>query len=206
MPSSHDWINNPLSVVKGMFEDFIIDRNTPQHTPQTSPLLKKLDMDVLVWCGYTWSVVVRPVGCTAKFSKRRQFMSYYLSMSLHTNTMNSLHLVPTKDSVANQLVSGALQLARDTALFLDEMQLEQGQLDTSGVWNIPALGNMISWQKVDYDFNYHKVEFPCNINVLITSEGRSLLPVSTKASNKILLATSAIPSDKYVCVVKCLCS
>jgi hypothetical protein len=53
-------------------------------------------------------------------------------MSLHTNTMNSLHLVPKKDSVANQLVSGALQLARDTVLFLDEMQLEQGQLDTSG--------------------------------------------------------------------------
>nr|XP_029495610.1 mini-chromosome maintenance complex-binding protein-like [Oncorhynchus nerka] len=153
-------------------------------------------MDVLCWCGYTWSVVVRPVGCTAKFSKRRQFMSYHLNMSLHTNTMNSLHLVPKKDSVANQLVSGALQLARDTALFLDEMQLEQGQLDTSGVWNIPALGNLISWQKVDYDFNYHKVEFPCNINVLITSEGRSLLPVRTKASNKILLATSAIPSDK----------
>ncbi|KAM9560952.1 mini-chromosome maintenance complex-binding protein-like isoform 2-T2 [Salvelinus alpinus] len=104
--------------------------------------------------------------------------SYHLSMSLHT--MNSLHLVPKKDSVANQLVSGALQLARNTALFLDEMQLEQGQLDTSGVRNIPALGNLISWQKVDYDFNYHKMEFPCNINVLITSEGRSLLPVRTE--------------------------
>ncbi|XP_014054069.2 mini-chromosome maintenance complex-binding protein-like [Salmo salar] len=82
-------------------------------------------------------------------------------MSLHT--MNSLHLVPKKDSVANQLVSGALQLARNTTLFLDEMQLEQSQLDTSGVGNIPALGNLISWQKVGCDFNYHKMEFPCNI-------------------------------------------
>ena len=49
-----------------------------------------------------------------------------------------------------------------------------------GVRNVTALGNLISWQKVDYDFNYHQMEFPCNINVLIASEGRSLLPVRTK--------------------------
>lgn len=45
--------------------------------------------------------------------------------------------------------------------------------------NVTALGNLISWQKVDYDFSYHQMEFPCNINVLIASEGRSLLPVRT---------------------------
>ncbi len=26
-----------------------------------------LDVEVLGWCGYTWSAVVRFVGCTAKF-------------------------------------------------------------------------------------------------------------------------------------------
>ncbi len=26
-----------------------------------------LDVEVLGWCGYMWSVAVRPVGCTAKF-------------------------------------------------------------------------------------------------------------------------------------------
>ncbi|KAL2083636.1 hypothetical protein ACEWY4_021409 [Coilia grayii] len=100
--------------------------------------------------------------------------SYRLPMSLHN--MNSMRMVPRKDHVANRLVSGALQLASNTSLFLDETQLEQGQLDTAGVRNITALGNLISWQKVDYDFNYHQMEFPCNINVLVASEGRSLLP------------------------------
>lgn len=56
--------------------------------------------------------------------------SYYLCMSLQN--MNQMRLVPKKDYVANRLVSGALQLARNTSLFLDETQLEQGQLDTTG--------------------------------------------------------------------------
>ncbi|CAG04718.1 unnamed protein product, partial [Tetraodon nigroviridis] len=102
--------------------------------------------------------------------------SYYLAMSLQN--MNQMRLVPMKDYVANRLVSGALQLARNTLLFLDETQLEQGQLDTTGVRNVTALGNLISWQKVDYDFNFHQMEFPCNINVLVASEGRSLLPLT----------------------------
>ncbi|KAK6328903.1 hypothetical protein J4Q44_G00008810 [Coregonus suidteri] len=56
----------------------------------------------------------------------------YLILHLISNVMNSLHLVPKKDYVANRLVSGALQLARNTSLFLDETQLEQGHLNTSG--------------------------------------------------------------------------
>ena len=46
--------------------------------------------------------------------------------------MNQLRLVPRKDYVANRLLSGALQLAANTSLYLDETQLEQGQLDPAG--------------------------------------------------------------------------
>ncbi|XP_075011493.1 mini-chromosome maintenance complex-binding protein [Calonectris borealis] len=100
--------------------------------------------------------------------------SYRLQMTIEN--MNHSRFIPHKDYAANRLVSGVLQLASNTSLVVDETQLEQGQLDTTGVHNVTALGNLITWQKVDYDFNYHQMEFPCNINVLITSEGRSLLP------------------------------
>ncbi|NXU83779.1 MCMBP protein, partial [Xiphorhynchus elegans] len=100
--------------------------------------------------------------------------SHRLQMTVEN--MNHSRFIPHKDYAANRLVSGVLQLASNTSLVVDETQLEQGQLDTTGVHNVTALGNLITWQKVDYDFNYHRMEFPCNINVLITSEGRSLLP------------------------------
>lgn len=100
--------------------------------------------------------------------------SYYLRMTIEN--MNRLRFIPQKDYNANRLLSGILQLSSHTSLLVDETLLEQGQLDTTGVRNVTALGNVITWQKVDYDFSYHQMEFPCNINVLVTSEGRSLLP------------------------------
>ncbi len=41
----------------------------PGDWSQTILEVKMLDVKVLGWCGYTWSAVVRPVGCTVKFSE-----------------------------------------------------------------------------------------------------------------------------------------
>jgi hypothetical protein len=52
----------------------------------------------------------------------------------------------------------------------------------SGVANMTALGNVVNWQKVEYDFKYHKQDFPSNILVLIVSEGKSIVKVSSFSS------------------------
>ena len=49
---------------------FITDRNTPQHpSPLSITQVKKLDVEVLGWCSYMWSAVVKPVQPIAIFSK-----------------------------------------------------------------------------------------------------------------------------------------
>ena len=98
---------------------------------------------------------------------------HFLSMTL--NNMNTLSFVPKKDYTANRLKSSILQLSESSHLIVDETALEAGQLDGNGVRNVTALGNVISWQKLEYDFNYYKAEFTTNLLVLILSEGKSLL-------------------------------
>ncbi len=48
----------------------------PGGWSQTILEVKMLDVEVLGWCDYTWSAVVRPVGCTAKFSEMPLKMAY----------------------------------------------------------------------------------------------------------------------------------
>ncbi len=48
----------------------------PGGWSQTILEVKMLDVEVLGWCGYTWSAVVGPVGCTAKFSETPSETAY----------------------------------------------------------------------------------------------------------------------------------
>ena len=41
--------------------------------------------------------------------------------------------------------------------------MSEGQLNENGVKNLTALNQLILWQKVNYDFQYHTSEFPCDM-------------------------------------------
>ena len=46
---------------------------------------------------------------------------------------------------------------------MDETVLTAGQLTSVGVANLTALGNVIQWQKLGYDFQFHTTEFECDL-------------------------------------------
>uniref|UniRef100_A0A2C9L921 Mini-chromosome maintenance complex-binding protein n=1 Tax=Biomphalaria glabrata TaxID=6526 RepID=A0A2C9L921_BIOGL len=100
--------------------------------------------------------------------------SVILDMSIEN--MNSLRLIPQKNYQVNRITAGMLQLTPGTHLVLDETELRQGQLNHTGVTNVKALADVINWQKVDYDFQWHPIPVHTNINILTLSEGESLLP------------------------------
>ena len=54
----------------------------PGGWSQTILEVKMLVVEVLGWCGYTWSAVVSPVGCTSKFSETPLEMAYGREMNI----------------------------------------------------------------------------------------------------------------------------
>jgi len=108
--------------------------------------------------------------------------SRYLPLTV--DNLNKMTFVPKKDYETNRLETGLLQLTPHTHLILDETAMQNGQLDAEGVRNLTALGNLISWQKVGYNFSFHNIDFLTDFPVLVLSEGRSMLPSDVQVMMK----------------------
>ncbi|OMO90000.1 Mini-chromosome maintenance complex-binding protein [Corchorus olitorius] len=87
--------------------------------------------------------------------------------------LNTASLAPKKDYQANRLIPGVLQLPEGSHLTVDETQLQSGTLNSNGVENTNVLKTLSEFQKVEYDFQYYKMEMAADVQLLIFSEGKS---------------------------------
>ena len=139
--------------------------------------------------------------CPSKDSRFVECLSTLMSnvcetsftMPLTISNFNNSVMIPKKDYSANRLKSGLLQLPKGIQIILDETVLEPGQLQPNGIENLKSLGNLISWQRLSYDFGFnYNIEFECDAKVLIVGEGKSLLP-----SEVVLPLKQMVDSPKY---------
>lgn len=156
--------------------------------------------DALTLGKFTLNLHGLPVA--ENFSKRLATLVQLLVCKSHFFTMsvdnfNKMTFVPKKDYHANRLISGLLQLPKHTHLILDETAMSDGQLSTDGLKNLTALGSLINWQKVEYDFNYHQIDFSTDVPCLVFSEGRSMLPNDAQVMLKPSTVDPAEIAERY---------
>jgi len=99
--------------------------------------------------------------------------SHMISLTIPSLCEDSFY--PHKDYVTNRLCSGFLQLSDATQLVIDETTLQNGKLDSQGTKNLKALNDLIVWQAIEYDFQYHPLKFNVDIPVVLISTTKSLL-------------------------------
>lgn len=152
-----------------------------------------------VLCLGKFSLNVFNIPTSSNYAKRLSTLlqllvtkSHYLPLTVAN--LNGMNFVPKKDYHANRLVSGLLQLSSNTHLLLDETVMENGQLTSEGLKNLTAIGHLISWQKVEYNFNYHQIEFISDVPALVLSDGRSMLP----NDSQIMLKPADVPGPTVI--------
>ncbi|GAA5833275.1 hypothetical protein JCM11251_005191 [Rhodosporidiobolus azoricus] len=74
------------------------------------------------------------------------------------------------------LESGQLQLAQGTAVVVDLTKIGEGKLEDTGVRNLRHLATTIAQQKLSYEFPYSSFELETDLNFILLSEGKAIVP------------------------------
>ncbi|CAK9260337.1 unnamed protein product [Sphagnum jensenii] len=159
------------------------------HTRVDSMALGKLSLN-LTGCNPGVQGAPSPLAVSASNTIAKLLpRSHLMPLSLHS--LNLASIAPRKDYAANRLMTGMLQLAEGTHLTLDETALEAGTLNATGIQNLASLKHLLEWQKVEYDFQFYKMEMPADLPVLILSQAKSrMLP----ADAVVPLMSTATPA------------
>lgn len=132
----------------------------------------KLSLNLTCFSKETASVFSNQLTLTMK-----ELLPFTQHIPLTIEYLNTAVFSPKKDYQLNRLVSGVLQLAEGSHLIIDETPLQVGALNSTGVENARSLRNLTELQKVEYDFQYYKVDMAADVQLLVLSEGKSnILP------------------------------
>jgi hypothetical protein len=112
--------------------------------------------------------------------------SHLLPLSIRS--LNENVFTPARSKNGSKLKSGLLQLPSNTMLVIDETALEPGKLHEFGLNNFNALKELILWQSVQYNELFYAHKINSNVNVLVLSEGKSLLEMPCQVPIQVNLS------------------
>jgi len=95
--------------------------------------------------------------------------------------------------------AGRLQLESGTCVLVDEVCMGEGELREHGMRNIRALAAVLQSHTLPYVFPYSEYDMPTDLNVVVLSTGKSLLPTDIQvpvrpASGKVFKISNTAPS------------
>ncbi|PWN31262.1 uncharacterized protein FA14DRAFT_182885 [Meira miltonrushii] len=99
----------------------------------------------------------------------------------HLNAPSTL-FAPKSDADERGMKACRLQLVRHSILFIDESSMNEGQLRENGINNIRSLSTVLQTQKLPYTFPFSTHEMDTHLSCMVTSQGKSFLPIDVQAS------------------------
>jgi len=97
----------------------------------------------------------------------------YVPMSV--KHLSSKLMAPKKDYDTEMLHTGDLQMTPSTQVLCDETAMEAGNLNETGLKNLHSLQQLATFQHLLFDFSFYQMEFPTDVPVLVTSQGKPLM-------------------------------
>ena len=113
-----------------------------------------------------------------------QLLPYTLTIPVTIPALNEGPLYPRKDYDTDSLSPSPLQCKARTLLLLDETQLTEGTLTEVGAGNVRALSGLLQQQALRYDFVYHDLHMPVDVNAILLSREKSVVGGSVRVGWK----------------------
>lgn len=135
-------------------------------------------MSSLLIGNYPLNIRIKPgVACDGIVRVLTSMASYSTVLNLSLDTLERSAFVSKMNYETGELEQGLLQVPDGTLILIDERLLDAGNLSELATRNIQALIELISHQRVHYDFGGQDIPINMDVPIISISYGKSILPV-----------------------------